>query len=170
MGNSSYPSMAMANSQIVDVVMASHPIFDRKMNIAAYELLFRHCYGDECAIISNYDDATNKIISDGFSLASSRLGNVIKLTVNVGIQNIISKNLLALPPSRVVFEIPSITTVSPELLDSCEELKASGYKFLIDNYTVDNPCAEELIHLASYVKIPIGKTREIGRASCRERV
>ena len=65
------------------------------------------CEGDECALITDFDDATNKVIADGFSLATKGLGRREKISVNVGYDNILSGYVLALPPERTILEVPS---------------------------------------------------------------
>lgn len=143
------------DGQATDFVMASHPIFTRDMDVFAHELLFRQCREDECAVIDNYDDATNRIIADGFTLASNRLGKQGLLSVNVGYDNIMSKFVLALPPSRVLLEVPGDVDASPDFLDVCKELREAGYRFLVDNYVEANPGSRDLMRLADYLKVPV---------------
>ena len=67
-----------------DFVVASQPIFSKNLDIFAHELLFRKCSDDDVAVISDFDDATNQMIADGFSLATKRLGPTGRVSVNVG--------------------------------------------------------------------------------------
>lgn len=143
------------NGQVTEFVMASHPIFTRDMDIFAHELLFRQCRDDECAVIENFDEATNKIIADGFALASSRLGRQGLLSVNVGYDNIMSKFVLALPPARVLLEVPGDVNASPDFLDVCKELRGAGYRFLVDNYVESNRSSRDLVRLADYLRVPV---------------
>ncbi len=135
--------------------MATQPIFSRDMDIFAHELLFRKCTGDECAIISDFDDATNSIIADGFSLASQRLGQRDKVTINVGYDNIMSRNVQALPFDRVLLEIPGDAPATGEFLGAIRELRGAGYQFLLDNYTPDSSGGCEFVPLADYVKVSV---------------
>ena len=135
--------------------MAAQPIFSRDMGIFAHELLFRHCVGDECAIITDFDEATNSIIADGFSLFSQRLGQKDKVTINVGYDNIMSRNVQALPFDRVLLEIPKDAPISSDFLETIRELKVAGYQFLLDNYSRDSSGGRELVALADYVKVSV---------------
>jgi EAL and modified HD-GYP domain-containing signal transduction protein len=141
--------------QAKDFVIACQPIFSRDMDIFAYELLFRQCTGDEFAIISNYDSATNQIIADGFSLASQRLGPKGMVTINVGYDTIMSRHVLALPTERVILEIPGDTPAPGNFLDVIRELRDAGYRFLVDNYTPGRTDMRELLDLADYVKVSV---------------
>jgi EAL and modified HD-GYP domain-containing signal transduction protein len=145
--------------QVDTFVMACQPIFSRDMKLFAHELLFRQCSGDQCAAIIDYNDATNKIIADGFYLASQRIGSQGKVTVNVGYENIVSQNVLALPAERTILEIPIDIQEDRLLFDSMQTLKANGYNFLIDNYSTDNLFAIKLLSIAEYVKISVGERK-----------
>lgn len=145
-----------ADPRVMDFVMATQPIFSKNLDLFAHELLFRKCCGDEWADIVDHDDATNRIIADGFSLASKRLGQCGRVSVNVGHHNILSKNVLALPSDRVILEIPSHVIPTDRFREACGDLKGEGYHFLLDNYIPGNSALDGLIPLADYVKIPAG--------------
>jgi EAL and modified HD-GYP domain-containing signal transduction protein len=149
------PSEVDGTLRAKDFVMACQPIFSRDLDVFAYELLFRRCIGDECAVISDYDDATSQIIADGFTLASQRLGKNGKVTINVGCDNIVSRNVLALPSDRALLEIPGDTQTTGDFLGAAKELRKAGYQFLVDNYDPDSPGACELLAVADYVKVPV---------------
>ena len=149
-----------------DFVLARQPIFNRKLEAFGYEVLFRTCDGERCALITDYDDATNKIIADGFALASKGVYPGVKLTVNVGIDNILSRYVAALPPDRVILEIPCAAPAAPEFIAACKDLRSAGYVFLLDNYEPDAAVDKAaLLELASYIKVPVGEApgRQVAR-------
>ena len=148
--------------------MATQPIFSRDMGIFAHELLFRQCAGDECAIISDFDEATNSIIADGFTLASQRLGQKGKVTINVGCENIMSRNVQALPSDRVLLEIPGNARATGEFLEAIRELRGAGYQFLLDNYTPESSGGREFVPLADYVKVSVNDLDGKGVALVRQ--
>lgn len=146
--------------------MARQPIFSKKLDLFGYELLFRSCSNDSCALIEDYDDATNKIIADGFAMALTGLGLDDKITVNVGYDNILSQYVLALPSDRVVLEVPADIRMDHAFLVACEGLKAQGYSFLLDNYKAqDTPGLSRMLAVAEYVKIPV--SADGGRETAR---
>ncbi|WP_243310406.1 EAL and HDOD domain-containing protein [Fundidesulfovibrio agrisoli] len=141
-----------------DFMVARQPIFNRKLETFGYEVLFRTCDGDNCALISNYDEATNRIIADGFALAAKGVRQDQKLTVNVGLENIISRDVLALPAGKVILEVPCTAEASPEFIAACKGLKGAGYVFLLDNFTPEAAEGKaELLRLASFIKVPVGE-------------
>lgn len=138
-----------------DFVVASQPIFSKSMDVFAHELLFRKCSDDECAMTSDFNDATNQMIADGFTLATKRLGSTGRVSVNVGCENILSKNVLALPAGRVILEIPSDVNPSGEFLAACQDIRGKGYSFLLDNYVPESKVHEQLVPLLDFVKVAI---------------
>ncbi|WP_158304264.1 EAL and HDOD domain-containing protein [Solidesulfovibrio magneticus] len=138
-------------------VIASHPIFTKSMHVFAHELLFRQCINDECAAFASHADATNKMIADGFSLATRRLGTNSLLSINVGNDNIMSQAVVALPADRVLLEIPGDIDADDGLLAACRDLRAAGYRFVIDNYAPDAPAAGSLAAIAAFLKIPVNE-------------
>jgi EAL and modified HD-GYP domain-containing signal transduction protein len=117
-----------------DFFIARQPVFNAKLDVFGHELFFRKCSGDSCALIEDYDDATNQIIADGFAMAAQGLKRTEKVTLNVGYDNILSGYVLALPADRVILEVPAHLAGDAPFLGACEALAAKGYAFLIDNY------------------------------------
>lgn len=141
-----------------DFMVARQPIFNRKLETFGYEVLFRTCDGDSCALISDYDDATNRVIADGFALAAKGVKQEQKLTVNVGLENILSRDVLALPPDRVILEVPCSGEAPPGVISACTDLKGAGYVFLLDNFSPEAAEGKaELLPLASFIKVPMGE-------------
>lgn len=151
-----------------DFVIASQPIFSKKMDVFAHELLFRKCSDDDVAVISNFNDATNQIIADGFALATKRLGPAGRVTVNVGSGNILSGNVMALPAGRAILEIPSDAKPTGKFLSACKEIKDKGYSFLLDNYGPKSSGLEELVPLMDYIKVPVSGLDGKGVAKVRK--
>ncbi|GFK93231.1 hypothetical protein NNJEOMEG_01062 [Fundidesulfovibrio magnetotacticus] len=150
----------------VDLFMARQPIFSKDLDVFAHELLFRKCEGDVCALITDFDDATNQVIADGFALATKGLGPREKISVNVGYDNILSGYVLALPPERTILEVPSDIQADDRFFKACDELKEKGYCFLLDNFTPTCKARENgMVPLADFIKVPVDSStgREVAR-------
>jgi len=159
-------SAPSGNGATVDLFMARQPIFTKDLEVFAHELLFRKCMDDECALITDFDDATNQVIADGFHLATKGLRRQEKISVNVGFDNILSRYVLALPAARTILEVPSDLEVTRPFLEACDELKEQGYCFLLDNYTAGCPAsANGMTALADFIKVPVGNSagRDVAR-------
>ncbi|MBF0481031.1 MAG: HDOD domain-containing protein [Desulfovibrionaceae bacterium] len=174
MENSADPSATAASGFSENLVIARQPIFDKDMAIFGYELLFRQCDEEHCTEIVDFDRATMKMIADGFSLATAGVDPWKKACVNVTRDSLLSDCVSALPPDRVVLELPAAVLIDDALLAKCRALKDMGFHLTLDNYK-PHPGVEQLLELADYVKIAIpdfdGKQvaamrRELKKYSC----
>ena len=137
-----------------NLVIARQPIFDKDMAIFGYELLFRHCDEEPCRDIVDFDQATMKMIADGFSLATAGIDPWKKACLNVTRDSLLSDHVMALPPDRVVLEIPADVQADQALLAKCRVLKDAGFHLTLDNFK-PHPEGDKLLELADYVKIAI---------------
>jgi c-di-GMP-related signal transduction protein len=123
-------------------------IFDEKMRLYGYELLFRS--GTENAFSGNVEDATNQTIDNCLSMiACSSCEN---LFVNCTRNALVSRSVNLLPSRTVVLEILETVTVDAEVVRACRELKQVGFRLALDDFSPDNNCSQ-LVDLADYVKI-----------------
>ncbi|MFW6217287.1 MAG: hypothetical protein ACOC3Y_05625, partial [Desulfohalobiaceae bacterium] len=51
------------------VFIARQPVFRADLKLWGYELLFRHCNETQIAVFQDPDQATSKVIIDGYTLA-----------------------------------------------------------------------------------------------------
>lgn len=134
--------------------VARQAIFDSKLDVFAYELLFRE--GPE-----NYfpeicpNEATTKIIEGGFigsTLAHQLMKN--KSFINFTFDNIIKKHAEFLDPERVVIEILESATPGQKLLAACVELKERGFTLALDDY-IDHPGWVDFLPYIDIIKIDV---------------
>jgi EAL and modified HD-GYP domain-containing signal transduction protein len=123
-------------------------IFDEKMRLYGYELLFRS--GTVNAFSGDVEDATNQTIDSCLSMiACSSCEN---LFVNCTRNALISRSVNLLPSRTVVLEILESVTVDAELVRACRELKQDGFRLALDDFSSDGN-KSELIGIADYVKV-----------------
>jgi EAL and modified HD-GYP domain-containing signal transduction protein len=123
-------------------------IFDEKMRLYGYELLFRS--GTVNAFSGDVEDATNQTIDSCLSMiACSSCEN---LFVNCTRNSLISRSVNLLPSRTVVLEILESVTVDAEVVRACRELKRDGFRLALDDFSSDGN-KSELIGIADYVKV-----------------
>jgi c-di-GMP-related signal transduction protein len=123
-------------------------IFDEKMRLYGYELLFRS--GTENAFSGDVEDATNQTIDNCLSMiACSSCEN---LFVNCTRNALVSRSVNLLPSRTVVLEILETVTVDAEVVRACRELKQDGFRLALDDFSPDDN-KSELIEIADYVKV-----------------
>ena len=137
-----------------NIYVARQPVFDRDMNTWAYELLFRHSATAQAAMIIDPEAATLQIIADGIAVALPGVDERRKVLVNFPQSLLLKDVAYALPPKRCVIEVLENTLPTPEVLDACKRLKASGFKLALDDF-VGQPGYEPLLELADLVKVDV---------------
>lgn len=123
-------------------------ILDQKMDLYGYELLFRS--GRVNTFSGNVEDATNQTIDSCLSMiacASSK-----KLFINCTRNALVSMSVKLLPSRTVVLEILENITPDAELVRALKELKRSGFRLALDDFSPLHNNGE-LVEFADYVKI-----------------
>jgi len=134
--------------------VARQPVFDRKLNTWAYELLFRHSASAQTAVVTDSEAATLQIIADGIAIALPSVDQRRKVMVNFPQSLLLKEVAFALPPQRCVIEILESVEPRPEILEACRRLKEHGYQLALDDF-VGQRGYEPLLDLADVVKVDI---------------
>lgn len=140
------------------ITVARQPIFDKKLDTYAYELLYRgyrHQQLDINSCSSFGDQATGEVISHTFmEFGLERVIGKHIAFLNMTRNFLISDDLLPFSPDRVVLEILENIVVDDEIITAVENLVAQGYKIALDDF-IFNESLWPLIKLAHIIKIDI---------------
>ncbi|MCO6413680.1 MAG: HDOD domain-containing protein [Thiogranum sp.] len=137
-----------------DIFIGRQPIYDRKLDVFAYELLFRAAHTNR-AEITDGDRATSDVIVNAFmeigldNIVSTRLA-----FINLTRSFCVSERAISLPKDRVVLELLEDIEVDDELLQAVERLSGQGYTIALDDF-VYHESLKPLVQLAHIVKIDI---------------
>ncbi|MDQ2075571.1 EAL and HDOD domain-containing protein [Marinimicrobium sp. ABcell2] len=133
-------------------LLARQPIFNRKMQVVAYELLCRTSDVNQ-AIFDNGDRASSQVILHTFTDLS--IANVVgqhQAYINF------TRTLLLTPPpfdrSQLVVEVLEGQQIDAEMLDSLKILKDQGYTIALDDFVL-GPETELLLPYADIVKLDV---------------
>jgi EAL and modified HD-GYP domain-containing signal transduction protein len=130
--------------------IARQPIFDDKLKLFAYELLFRA--GSE-NFFSAQKEASGSVIVDSTMLFDLQtLTGPAKAFINLDTSALQRGTARLLPPDRVVLEILESVTPSPDIVQLCAELGSQGYKLALDDYVGDSKW-EPLLPLVKFIKV-----------------
>ncbi len=149
---------------MTDFIIGRQQIFDQKLNIFAYELLFRGQNFD----LNQKDSATqatNEIITD--SILEIGLNNIAgphKIFINFTAQNILDKTALKLPKDRVAIEVLESVEIDLNIIDNLKELSELGYIIALDDFVFSDEWVP-LVELADIIKMDI---LEMGETKTRE--
>jgi EAL and modified HD-GYP domain-containing signal transduction protein len=123
-------------------------IFDERMRLYGYELLFRS--GTENTFSGDVEDATNQTIDSCLSMIACSSSK--NLFINCTRNALVSMSVKLLPSRRVVLEILESVPADAEVVRACKQLKHSGFRLALDDFSpYDNK--GELVDLADYVKV-----------------
>ncbi len=130
------------------------PIFDKEMNLFAYELLFRS--GDTAtANVIDGGQATSQVMVNAFTeIGLDKLVGTQHALINMPYEILSQPELIAFPPQQVILEILEDVTVDKRIIESVALLKSKGYRFALDDF-IYSPEWEPLIDMAEIIKIDI---------------
>jgi c-di-GMP-related signal transduction protein len=130
--------------------IARQPILDTRLQVFAYELLFR---GGPQNSFQPFANAASSVIADSITLFDlEMLAGQARAFVNVDEMALRLGAPGLLPADRIVVEILETVRPTQEILGACRELCSAGYQLALDDF-VDSPEIAPLVEFASFLKI-----------------
>lgn len=150
---------------MADIIIGRQQIFDQKLNIYAYELLFR---GNDFDLnhAEEATKATNQVITDTIlGLGLNTIVGPHKAFINFTTQNILDKTPLHLPKDRIVIEVLESVEIDSKILANLKELSQLGYMIALDDFVFSDDWTP-LVEFADIIKLDVldmgeSKTREL---------
>jgi c-di-GMP phosphodiesterase len=144
-----------------DASVARQPIYDRALELVAYEVLFRPGAGQQTGKLDP-DAATSSVILNTF--AEIGLDNLVGQSlvhINVSRRFLLAADHPPLPADRVVLEVPGSIELDDEILTAIANLRSSGYRIALANLVYDRS-RHRLVENADIVKIDVvGRDRKL---------
>jgi EAL and modified HD-GYP domain-containing signal transduction protein len=144
-------------------VVARQPIFNRKLEVHGYELLFRLDAAAQAAAVTAGDVSTAIVVVNSF--VEFGLENVVGSAVaflNVNREFLLSDFVRTLPKERVVLEVLEDVPPDAEVVARLESLAAAGYCLALDDFAHREEL-EPFLELASIVKLDISQVERRDR-------
>lgn len=137
-----------------EVFLGRQPIFDRKLEVYGYELLFRHASVPDAQVL-DADRATSEVIFNTFTVfgLDELVGNRLAF-INMTRSFVLNHGSIPLPADRVVLEILENTRPEPAVLEGLELMQANGYRIALDDFIYD-PSLHPLLEYADLIKVEI---------------
>ncbi len=149
---------------MANFIIGRQQIFDRQLNIYAYELLFR---GDNFNLnhAAEAAQATNQIITDAIlELGLNAIVGPNKAFINFTTQNLLEKTPLLLPKDRIVIEVLESVEIDTRIVNNLRELSGLGYIIALDDFVFSEEWTP-LVEFADIIKLDI---MEMGEVKTRE--
>ena len=136
-----------------DIYIGRQPIFDRNLNLFAYELLYRANNVDNSADIIDHDHATTNVLVNAFlDFGLEELVGRKLAFINLPRNFIVGEKPLPLPKDKVILEILEGVKVDEEIISAVRKLRGEGYGIALDDF-IYHPDLEPLVRLSKIVKI-----------------
>jgi c-di-GMP-related signal transduction protein len=146
---------------VYEKFIARQPIFDEKLKLFAYELLFRA--SPENCFRPQKEASSGVIVDSTMPFDLQMLTGNAKAFINVDLSALKRGAARLLPPNRVIIEILETITPTPEVVQVCKDLCASGYVLALDDY-IGHAKWEVLLPLVKFLKVDFRATDSDRRA------
>lgn len=144
-----------------NIFIARQPIYDRKLEVMGYELLYRS--GDmDVAVFKDADQASRDTILNSFlHIGIDNLVGSALAFINLPENFVINEALTPMFKEQSVLEILEDTEARPEVIEGIKRLKQEGYRIALDDVR-HREKLDPFLELADFVKIDVSKRNEGG--------
>ena len=130
--------------------IARQPIFDSRLRLFGYELLFRD--GPKNTFAPTRGASSSVIVDATMLFDLQMLTGTAKAFINVDRETLLNDAALLLPPEKTVIEILESVEPTPEIVQACKDLCNRGYALALDDF-VDHPKWAPLTEIAEFLKV-----------------
>jgi c-di-GMP phosphodiesterase len=138
-----------------EALVGRQPIFNRRMEVIAYELLYRAVDSSRAKQPWDGDQATTQVILNAFS--DIGLASIVgeKLAFINATRNFLLGNLpIPFSPDRVVLEVLEDIPVDEPLIAALQKLTNAGFRLALDDVTSLQP-VQRIVGLSNIIKIDL---------------
>ncbi len=136
-----------------EVYVARQPIFDRRRQAVAYELLYRSGRVDRYDAISGNSATAQVIVNTFMSIGINHVTGGRRAFINFTKDLLLSHYVSVLPKDLVVIEVLESIDPVDEVIAACRELKRLGYKLALDDFVLVTEEYRALLGLADIIKV-----------------
>lgn len=139
-----------------NVFVGRQPIFDKNLNVYAYELLYRAAPNatNSAGALDGEQATTTTIINTFVEIGLDKLVRDKLAAINLTEQFLLDDDKLPFSPKQVILEILEDVPVTPALIKAVQRLVDKGYVIALDDYLY-KPAHAPLLELAKIVKIDL---------------
>ena len=141
-----------------DIFIARQPIYDSRLEVIGYELLFRASDTYFAEFTSGHEASARVIVNSFINIGIERLVGSSLAFINVPEQLVLNDALLPMFHEQTVLEVLEDIPPSPEVIAGLRRLKSRGFKIALDDF-VYRPAYRPFLELADFVKIDIENMR-----------
>lgn len=136
-----------------NVFIARQPVYNKKLEVIGYELLFRDSHG-EVDIIDKELATAQVILNVLLEVGLQKIVGSRIAFINVAHDFIMSDLVYSLNREKIVLELSEDVEADPDIIEVLQKLSCSGYKIALDNFVYDYS-KDDLVALADYIKLDV---------------
>jgi EAL and modified HD-GYP domain-containing signal transduction protein len=138
-----------------DICVARQPIFNARLDVVAYELLYRDMASAARAIFSDGAIATSRVVVAAVAeIGLEKLCGPSVIHLNLPRELIVNPVALPLSPKSTVLEVLETVQSDAAVLAGLRVLREEGFRIALDDY-VSAHHDERLLQLADIVKVDV---------------
>lgn len=144
----------MTNQNQSSVFIGRQQIYDRDLNIVAYELLFRSGQDNRADVVDG-DTATSRLLIN--AIVEIGLENLVfgrPAFVNFTTNFVLGNCEIPFLPDQLVVEVLETVEPSSEVIAALRKIRDAGFTIALDDF-VDSDKRQELLELSDIVKIDL---------------
>lgn len=130
----------------LDSFVARQPVFDSRLKVIGYELLFRSGTDNFCRPCE-IEQATARVVNNALNIHGiDTLAGEKKVFINLTRRDLLEGGFDLLPPERTVLELLETVEPDAEVMAACRQARADGYQVALDDFSLDEkylPILEE---------------------------
>lgn len=158
--------MLLEGVHVYERFIARQPIFDQRLRVFAYELLFR---AGPKNVFQPWKDASCSVIVDSMMLFDLQtLTGHAKAFINADQSALLQGAVKLLPANRIIVEILENVVPTPEIVAACTDLRDAGYVLALDDF-VDHTKWQPLLALVKFLKVDFRGSDETVRREMARR-
>lgn len=120
-----------------EIFVGRQPIYDRDLEIHAFELMSRSGRSNKEQPQANDDAATSQVIINAFmEIGIDKLVNKHIAFIKITERFLRTDDPLPLPDDKVILKIPGYIKVDDEVIAGAQRLNRAGFKLALDNYLI----------------------------------
>lgn len=138
-----------------DIFVGRQPIYDEKLDVYAYELLFRAGAGQNSADFYDGDTATSQVVVNTFvDIGLEQIVGNRPAFFNMTRNYLLDDNPLPFSGEQLVLEVLEDVEVDEDLVCAVRRLSKKGYTIALDDF-IFHDSLRSLVEVADIVKIDI---------------
>jgi len=136
------------------IFLARQPIYNRKLNVSAYELLYRDKVSNNAEVVDGNRATSDVIISALMDIGLENIVGDQLAFINMTRSFLIGELPLPLMKEQIVLEVLENEVPDEQLVAGLEDLAQAGYRIALNDF-IYTPKFDRLLEIAQYVKLDV---------------